>query len=131
MYHYDMMFRQIIQFNPSRSWAITYTHMWNLSMRMPIPQKQNNFGNGQSLSNLVSGSAHVNRANHRQGNSPHNTQKKGKKPNYCWSFNKGLKCKFGNKCRFIERCSYCDSQAHRVNTCPKLEVKKGEPKTNN
>ena len=28
-----------MQFNPGRSWAVTYTHMWNLSMRTPLPSR--------------------------------------------------------------------------------------------
>ena len=43
VYHYDIMFRQLMEFNKNRSWAITYTHMWNLSMRTPLPQR-NSFG---------------------------------------------------------------------------------------
>ena len=40
VYHYDMIFRQLMQFNPNCSWAITYNHMRNLSMRDPLPAKQ-------------------------------------------------------------------------------------------
>ena len=39
---------------------------------------------------------------------------------------KGVPCKFGKKCKFIERCRYCDSPAHGIHVCPKLESKKNE-----
>ena len=130
VYHYDMMFRQLMQFNPNRSWAITYTHMWNLSMRMPLLQKQSNFGGGQNFNSAMISSTNSGRVS-SSSNLQHNAQRRGKKLDYCWSFNKGLKCKFGNKCRFIEKCSYCDLPSHGVNICPKLEAKKGEVKAAN
>ena len=40
--------------------------------------------------------------------------------------NKGIPCKFGSKCQFIERCKYCDSPAHPVINCPKLQKKDGK-----
>ena len=52
-----------------------------------------------------------------------NGQSGKKKPDYCWNFNKGIPCKFGKKCRFVERCSFCDSPAHGIHVCPKLEAK--------
>ena len=111
VYHYDMMFRQLMQFNPNKSWAITYNHMWNLSMRDLLLAKNVNvnksFGNGNQQVSF--------RSNERQNNN-----KRGK-PSYCWNFNKGLKCKFRAKCRFIERCSYCDSPAHGIINCHKLD----------
>ena len=50
---------------------------------------------------------------------------KRNKSDYCWNFNKGVPCKFGNKCKFIERCKYCDSPSHGVNACQKLLKKTG------
>ena len=32
VYNYDIVFRQLMEFNPSRSWAVTYNQMWNLSI---------------------------------------------------------------------------------------------------
>ena len=58
-------------------------------------------------------------------NGVHNYSGSGnkRKIDYCWSFNKGNKCKFGKKCKFIERCSYCDDPSHGVVNCNKLERK--------
>ena len=36
VYNYDIIFRQLMEFNPARSWAVTYNQMWNLSMREPL-----------------------------------------------------------------------------------------------
>ena len=36
VYNYDIVFRQLMEFNPSRSWAVTYNQMWNLSMTNPL-----------------------------------------------------------------------------------------------
>ena len=56
------------------------------------------------------------------GNSKNNASLVGsgpgkKKLDNCWSFNKGVRCKFGKKCKFIKRCSYCDSTVHGVVNC--------------
>ena len=89
--------------------------MWNLSMRTPLPQKSpvqfNATGNSFAFNNSASKSTVNGNAN------------KKRKSDYCWNFNKRLKCKFGNKCRFIERCSYCDNGSDGVYNCPKLEGK--------
>ena len=58
VYGYDIVFRQLMQFNPNRSWAITYNHMWNLSMRDPIPArmtsgKGNNHFNNNGFSKNI------------------------------------------------------------------------------
>ena len=58
------------------------------------------------------------------GNGKAGAGRKIKSP-YCWNFNKGVKCKFGNQCKFIERCSYCDAPNHGVHVCPKLQKKEG------
>ena len=119
VYSYDITFRQLMAFNPSRSWAVTYNQMWNLSMREPIirngqkggygygfPQQQNqNSGKGSKSGNSSGTPGHF------------------KRPKYCWGFNKGLKCKFGKDCKYIERCSYCDATNHGVCACPKLYKK--------
>ena len=102
-------------FNPSRSWAVTYNQMWNLSMRDPIPK--------------ISGQRQDGHNQQAQGakSTPSNFQGQNltgrKKSDYCWNFNKGVPCRFGSRCRFIERCSYCDSPSHAVINCPKLQKK--------
>ena len=35
VYNYDVVFRQLMEFNPKHSWAVTYNQMWNLSMTTP------------------------------------------------------------------------------------------------
>ena len=116
IYNYDMTFHHLMAFNPNRSWAVTYNQMWNLSMKDPLIKGHVNRG-GQ-YANAVGN-------NNFQGNSGNFHQRggnnKSKKSDYCWNFNKGLKCKFGKSCKFIERCSYCDSPTHGVTNCHKLE----------
>ena len=58
VYSYDVTFRQLMAFNPSRSWAVTYNQMWNLSMREPIQRNKyaNNFGYGGGSSSSAGGS---------------------------------------------------------------------------
>ena len=106
VYDYDITFRHLMAFNPNRSWAVTYNQMWNLCMREPLVSKpftfQQRSGGGYNP----------------KGNTGH--KKKGK-PDYCWFFNRGEKCRYGKKCRFVEKCSYCDSPSHGVNTCYKKE----------
>ena len=111
VYNYDMTFRQLMEFNPSRSWAVTYNQMWNLSMTSPIVSNQHRRGytpNNYNASNSASGGQNK-------------TFKR--KTDYCWSFNRGNKCKFGKRCKFIERCSCCDSPFHGLVNCEKLDKK--------
>ena len=117
-----MIFRQLMQFNPNRSWAITYSHMWNLSMRTPLPHKYSQSFNASGNSPLYSNA--INKSGQNNYNS--NGTTKRRKSDYCWSFNKGVSCKFGKKCKFIKRCRYCDSPAHGVYNCPKLESQKSK-----
>ena len=119
VYSYDMIFRQLMQFNPGRSWAITYNHMWNLCMREPLSNKFSKLGlNSNGGGSNWSGQS-------QRGSFPEQFAKSNgrKKADYCWNFNKGLKCRYGKKCKFVERCSYCDSTAHSVYASPKLDKK--------
>ena len=111
VYNYDITFSRLMAFNTNRSRAITYNQMWNLSMRDPLPKSSGRPASGRAWS----GRDHATspNANIRM------------KPDYCWNFNKEIKCKFGNKCKFIERCSYCDSPNHGVVSCTKLQKKQG------
>ena len=100
---YDVVFRQLMEFNPGRSWAVTYNQMWNLTMRDPI-QKFSSRGSAPAVA---------------QSGAPG-----GKRGGYCWNFNRGVKCKYGSKCKYKERCSYCDAVNHELNVCPKLSADK-------
>ena len=117
VYSYDVIFCQLMQFNPGRSWSITYNHMWNLSMRDPLPSnsKMGRFNN--SNANL-GWTGQGNKGN--GGGTPRGVRRK---TDYCWNFNKGIKCRYGSKCKFTERCSYCDSASHGVHACHKLDKK--------
>ena len=45
--YYDYTFRQLMAYNPARSWAKTYTQAWNLSMCDPLgPVADPGFGQG-------------------------------------------------------------------------------------
>ena len=114
VYSYDIVFRQLMEFNLVRSWVVTYNQMWNLSMREPLTNKSaKNFSGGGS-----------------GGGENHSQVPRGKKKSdYCWSFNKGIKCKWAKNCKFIECCKYCDSSAHGVNVCPKLDRKSDSANT--
>ena len=112
IYHYDVILRQLMEFNPARSWAVTYNQMWNLSMTNPIVGNQ---GRRQQNGYNYTGNAGMNGSG--------TGQFKKKRNDYCWSFNRGSKCKFDKKCKFIERCSYCDSPYHGLVNCEKLDKK--------
>ena len=103
VYNYDIIFRQLMQFNPARSWAVTYNQMWNLTMKEHINKFQGRNGNSSLMYNNGTGMS-----------SAGNGGSKKSKGDYCWSFNRGQVCRFGRNCRFIERCSYCDSPSHGV-----------------
>ena len=108
-------------FNPTRSWAVCYNQMWNLSMRDPLPKNNQHYHKGQFQFHSFG------KNNENHNNSSNNGSAGGsnkKRPDYCWNFNKGVPCKYGKRCKFIERCRYCDSPAHGVHVCPKLEQKK-------
>ena len=113
VYNYDITFRHLMAFNPSRSWAVTYNQMWNLSMKEPIPK---NFGQKSGFNHYPN--SFQGKSTSRSGNG--NSSGSRRKSDYCWNINKGVPCKFGARCKFIERCRYCDSSAHGKHVCPKL-----------
>ena len=104
---YDYTFRQLMAFNPNRSWSTIYNHMWNLVMTEPI----NRGGNA---------AVRYDKDKHRKS-----LGSSGKRDisDYCWSFNRGH-CKYGSNCDFINRCNYCDSTSHGENSCYKLAAKR-------
>ena len=93
---YDVTFRHLMAFNPSRSWAISYTHMWNLCMKDPIVKTATFRNNYQNFNNSFNSGS-----NHSSANMTPQ-QNKSSKPRHCWNFNKGVPCKFSPKCKFIE-----------------------------
>ena len=123
VYNYDITFRHLMAFNPNRSWAVTYNQMWNLSMKDPLPKNNNQQrGHGPQPHSSIQGQNFLGMTSSRQNFSPigGNNNSRRNKSDYCWNFNKGLKCKFGKACRYVERCSYCDSPLHGMVSCPKL-----------
>ena len=113
VYNYDITFRHLMAFNPNRSWAVTYNQMWNLSMQDPLPK-----GSYQRQSQAITHSSSGHPFNKRKEDGKGNGRRKS---DYCWNFNRGVPCKFGNRCKFIKRCSYCDSPNHGVNVCIKAK----------
>ena len=117
---YDVTFRHLMSQYPNRSWAKIYQQMWSLSMRDPI--QRNNYQHRNAHGNSFGNNSFS--GGHGQGSSQHkptqNTQNKPKKPNYCWTFNKGH-CKAGASCNFVDRCSYCDAADHGLNACQKAK----------
>ena len=89
-----------------RSWANIYLQMWNLTMRDTIV-KNSQFRESFSKKD----------GKKRNGS--------GRKPSYCWSYNRGEKCKFDLNNRLVKHCSYCDG-GHSQIECPKLKDKKSK-----
>ena len=87
-------------------------------MRDPLP-KNNNFRSA-AYSHYSGGGFTAPPKNHVGNNNSNHMQVRKDKSDYCWNFNKGVRCKFGARCKFIERCKYCDSPSHGVNACQKL-----------
>ena len=114
---YDTTFRHLMAQYPGRSWAKIYNQMWNLAMRDPIQR-----GTFQSQT-FKSGGNYQNQGNATSNGTPGQAGGKAKRPNYCWSFNRG-QCKGGSngaKCKFVDRCSFCDAGDHGKNTCQKAK----------
>ena len=113
--NYNFTFRQLMSAYPQRNWGKIYSQMWNMSIRDLI---QKNFGAQGGVS--ARGNFNQNASNISGGsNGSVNGQAGRKKPNYCWTFNKGS-CK-DPKCRFVNRCPYCDTAEHGIFACPKAK----------
>ena len=103
---YDYTFRQLMAVKPYRSWAKTYTQMWNLTLNDPVKRFSNENG------------YHTTNSSNNKGN------KKG--DNTCWKFNKN-KCPFTSReCNFEHRCSYCLVMGHPQISCYKKNGKKDQ-----
>ena len=115
---YDVIFRQMMALNLKRSWAKTYTQMWNICLTEPIRHgyDSNSWGGKRGTPSSAPAACGSGLPSHKVARQA--------KPDYCWKFNKG-KCKFGSECKFVNRCSYCDSAAHGQNTCPKKGASSG------
>ena len=91
--YYDFTFRQLMSEKPHRSWAKTYTQLWNLAMCDPI--------NKSSLQ--------------QPSTSNHTAAGDDWKARCCWRFNKG-NCKSWN-CKYDHRCTSCGSWTHAKKSC--------------
>ena len=100
--YYDFTFRQLMAEKPHRSWAKTYTQLWNLAMCNPlnVQMKSQNSGSG-------SGQQSASMSSHADWHD-----------RCCWRYNWGNKCKKWN-CNFDHRCNYCGSYNHGRYNCPK------------
>ena len=95
--------------------------MWSLPMKDLIQRGQNSYSNQNQFRKFTGDST----TNHTGGRLEAPAKKK--KPNYCWTLNKGH-CKAGTKCKFMNRCSYCDAPDHGLTQCTKAkEAGKTEP----
>ena len=103
---YDNTFHRLISQYPDRSWAKTYTQMWHLAMRDPIPQRS------------------------RAGGSSGSSGYRRERDNYCWKFQKGQKHDM-NSCRYEHRCKYCDGTSHGFNSCRKRKKSSGNHRREN
>ena len=86
---YDYHFRKNMERNPRRSWAKTFTQMWNVDLRE------------HKMVGQVG----------QRGDKPSQSNK-----NVCWKYNKG-NCPYGIHCRFDHRCSYCFGRSHTSQVC--------------
>ena len=102
---YDYVFRQLMAAKPHRSWAKTYTQMWNLTLNEPI-KKFNDSTNAR-----------------------HGQNQKRKSDGSCWRYNKNS-CTYGKNCKFEHKCSYCGAQNHPAINCYKKNGKKNSDKDN-
>ena len=99
---YDYTFRQLMAAKPHRSWAKTYTQMWNLTLNDPVKRLGND------------------------SNSHSTASSKYKTESICWKFNKN-KCKYSDKdCKFEHKCSYCGGTGHGQFNCFKRIGKKDQ-----
>ena len=94
--YYDFVFRHLMEQFPHRSWAKTYTQGWTYAMCEPLALTQANNSGGQ---------------------------RKDKRSNTCWRFNKGITCEYGPRCRYPHRCTYCGGTSHGSYMCNKKQRK--------
>ena len=107
---YDYMFRQLMARNPGRSWAVTYTQMWQMTLRHVVNKNGQNYSGGSVMG---------------QNNNNQSGNGFPKKKKHCWKFNKG-KCT-DPYCKYPHKCFYCDGR-HGIHTCFKKNKKGGNDK---
>ena len=112
---YDIKFRYLMAANPRRSWAKTYTQMWNLTLCGD--GRNNTGGNGNTSLNRTHNNN--NNGNRKSGNW---------RDNCCWRYNKS-KCSYGPNCRFDHRCTYCGAFGHPSQNCPKKNDRRNSGET--
>ena len=110
---YNFTFRQLMAEKPWRSWAMTYTQGWNLTLKEPINSRSTN----NNMSN--SGGAH---------GLTRNTSKDWR-DDCCWRFNRN-RCNRGRACGYDHRCTYCGGWGHGFFNCRKRKRngERGSPK---
>ena len=99
VYYDDFTFRQLMAEKPARSWAKTYTQLWNLAMCDPLPKQNFKFSNQDSSAGG-------------------DKRTPGWKKRCCWRYNKGNKCHKWN-CKWDHRCSSCGDFNHCYSNCSK------------
>ena len=104
VYYYDITFRQLMARKPKRSWAKTYTQLWNLAMCDPL-NKSGTSGGGNSNTYVSSD---------KGGGSKHTSWR----DRCCWRFNRGNKCRKWN-CKYDHRCKECGGYSHNYTNCNK------------
>ena len=116
--YYDTTFRQLMAFNPQRSWAKIYTQMWNLALRDPINRSTGTgtYNNWYGPQNRTSSNGAASAGNGNDRDQPK------KKNRYCWKFNKNVECTDGRNCKFPHKCYYCDGN-HGKYCCLKIQRK--------
>ena len=98
---YDFIFRHLQAAKPFRSWAKTYTQMWNITLNEPKRYTGYDYAGSQ---------------NSNQNSQSHRSSHKKSGEQACWKFNKG-NCSYGKKCKFEHKCSYCGSSNHGYVNC--------------
>ena len=104
--YYDMTFRQLMAFNPNRSWAKTYNQGWNLALREPLGYK-----NPSQQITVSSDNSGDSNSNSRSSN------RHSWRDDYCWKYNKNRCHK--TICDFDHRCTYCGGWKHGFFNCRK------------
>ena len=106
VYFYDVTFRQLMASNQTRSWAKTYTQMWNIALCDPVQRSQMQYGvyAGHKTQNSGAGNNNTGRGTVAR-------------PKYCWKFNKNKT--HDSSCEFVHRCSFCDGAGHSRLDCNK------------